>query len=410
MKYTNSRYRRIIVCILTTIALAPLAARTIAIILTTGNFGWPAYNYFIGYETGFGGRKLIGTVCNLLLPNIVRVAHIQAIVIVANVLLLALSVLFAAKCLKRVEAKPQLAFILAIYLIAPFSILEWFYTGMSVIFMETYQLIFVLVWLLLFINYHQNRWFNIVTILLVFVCVLIHHTFCCVLFPLVVALLVYEMFEGEQLSKRGLIWASSVCVATALLLASIWLFSRMNIPIDTLRARLDMKAEPGILTQEPCALEMLYYMSNSGNAIYNSDYLYNQKLLEFLMTVVLLSPLFAVLLFPMIYATQRTKKSPLKWRYIIMCIVLIFFPLPIFFLATDYGRWFTGWLFCLLATTCVMNAIHDRYFNEASAKLYSFFKCNYWLALLLVVWLGSLHTLSFEGLNEAILARKFLSI
>ena len=53
MKYTNSRYRRIIVCILTTIALAPLAARTIAIILTTGNFGWPAFNYFIGYPTGF---------------------------------------------------------------------------------------------------------------------------------------------------------------------------------------------------------------------------------------------------------------------------------------------------------------------------------------------------------------------
>ena len=93
-----------------------------------------------------------------------------------------------------------------------------------------------------------------------------------------------------------------------------------------------------------------------------------------------------------------------------MSVVLMFFPLPIFFLATDYGRWFTGWIFCLMATNCVMNAIHDRYFNEASAKLYSFFKCNYWLALLLVVWLGSLHTLSFEGLNEAILARKFLSI
>lgn len=404
------RYRRIIIFILTAIALTPLAARVITIILTTSDFGWPAYNYFIGYETGFGGRKLIGTLCNLLLPGNVRVPQIQAIVIVANILLMALSVLFVAKCLNRIEAKPQLAFLLAIYLIAPFSILEWFNTGMSIIFMETYQMIIVLVWLLLYINHHQNRWFNIVTILMVIVCVLIHHTFCCILFPLVVALLVYDMFESEQLSKKGVIWASSVCVATALLLVFIWLFSRMTIPIDALRARLDMKSEPGILTQEPRALEMLYYMSNSDNAISNSDYLYKQKLCEFFMTIVLLSPLFSVLLFPMIYATHRTKMTPLKWRYIIMSIVLIFFPLPIFLMATDYGRWFTGWLFCLIAINCVMNAIHDKYFNEGSAKIYSFFKRNYWLPLLLVVWLGCLHTLSFEGLKEAILAREFLSI
>lgn len=410
MKYADSRQHRIIVCILTTIALTPLIARTIAIILTTDNFGWPAYNYFIGFETGFGGRKLIGTVCNLLFPGYVRVPLIQTIVIVANVLLMALTILFAAKCLSRIEAKPQLVFLLTIYLIAPFSILEWFYTGMSVIFMETYQMIIILVWLLLFINHHQKGWFHIVTILMVIVCVLIHHTFCCCFFPLVVALLVYEVFEGKQLSRKGVILASSVCVTTAILLASIWLFSRMNIPIDALRARLDMKAESGILTQEPCALEMLYYMSNSGNAIYNLDYLYNQKLLEFLITVVLLSPLFAVLLFPMIYATHRAKMTPLKWRYIIMSVVLMFFPLPIFFLATDYGRWFTGWIFCLMATNCVMNAIHDKYFNEGSAKILSFYKRNYWLAILLVVWLGCLHTISFEGLNEAILAQKYLSL
>ncbi|MBP5545672.1 MAG: hypothetical protein J6X59_00110, partial [Bacteroidales bacterium] len=45
----------------------------------------PTFNYFVGYETGFGGRKLIGTLFNWLFPGTITPAHIRSFILTANI-------------------------------------------------------------------------------------------------------------------------------------------------------------------------------------------------------------------------------------------------------------------------------------------------------------------------------------
>lgn len=393
---------------LTAIVLLPLLARVVAIALTADNFGWPAYNYFIGYESGFGGRKLIGTICRLLLPaQHVHASHIQSIVIVGNVILLCMAAAFFSKSLSAANGGRHTVWLVALYLIGPFSLLEWFYTGMSVIFMETYQMSLIMLWLLLFPRHRKSNWFYLLTLFIAVVCILIHHTFCCTLFPVMVALLAYNLFEDNRPAPRRTLWTILIGAIVVLLLASIWLFSTMKIPEETLRSQLQDRVDIGVLTEDPFALKLLYYTSNSDNYIGNIHVLQHERYPQFVLSFLALFPLLLVLLYPLIYAARKAEAS--RRRYVIMCIVLMIIPLPIFLVATDYSRWFTGWLFCLTAADCTLLATHDIVVEKGVARLGAFFRHYYWVAILLVIWLASLHTLSFEGLEEAIQASRFIS-
>ena len=399
---------RIITLLALVVVLVPLLGKVVAVAMSSACFGWPSLNYHIGYETGFGGRKFIGTLCHLLLPAYVQATHIRVLVIAANALLLAgVAWLFTRLVSMASDAKLSGMMLLA-YFVGPFSLLAWFDTGMSVIFMETYQLLFVVGWLLVYLRWHGRSEFYVFTLILSVVCGLIHHTFCCTLMPLVAALLLYDLWDGGRFQPRRLVWTAVIGVAMGMLLASIWLFSEMNLPREELSARLAATVAPNAYEADPYVLEVLYYQSNSGNRDASLDVLTRCRLPELVLSLLMLLPLLAVLYWPWIRAARKASGTAQAWRYRLVYFTVTLLTLPIFFMATDYGRWFVCWCFGLVVLTLMALALHDKLVEAAVGEMYAYVRSHWWAALLLVVYLLGLHAQSFEGLKEAINIREFL--
>ena len=401
-KTISAWLERYAVALMLTLVLLPLLGKVVAVAMGSACFGWPSLNYHIGYETGFGGRKLVGTLCHLFLPDYVEASHIRILVIAANTLLMALLVwLFA-----RVVRTKASAMMMLLYFLGPFSILAWFDTGMSVIFMETYQLILVVAWLLAYLRWHGRSGFYAFTLVLCVVCGLIHHTFCCTLMPLVAAMLIYDLWDQGRFSWRRLAWTAAIGVAMGILLGSIWLFSRMNLSQEELSARLAATVAPNAYEADPYVLEVLYYQSNSGNRDASLEVLTRYRQPELVLSLLLLLPLLAVLYWPWVRAARKAENH--AWRYRLAYLSITLLTMPIFFMATDYGRWFVCWFFGLVVLTLVALTRRDALVAEAVDALYAYFRTHWWVALLLAIYLLGLHALSFEGLKEAINIRQFL--
>ena len=81
--------------------------------------------YFVGYETGFGGRKLLGTIFNFILPEHVQHRHLIPFILGVIVLNITLFAIYVFKCLKNSKYKHvATVLLLAIYLVSPFSFLR----------------------------------------------------------------------------------------------------------------------------------------------------------------------------------------------------------------------------------------------------------------------------------------------
>lgn len=403
----NSKTTYIIVSLW--VVLAILLGHVVAIVFYTNNFGWPALNYHIGYETGFGGRKFMGTICHFLFPQYVQIQHIRTLIIVANAMLICLLAWALKKVIQQASHDKTIAIILLLYLVGPFSIVSWFTSGMSVIFMETYQMILLLLWVILYLQWHGKTLFHVFTLIISVICCLIHHTFCCTLFPIIMTMLIYDtLSEQGTPSKKNIIWASIICICMIFILFMIWFYSHMNISQEELSSLLCQRAAPDTYNSDPYVLQMLYYESNSNNRAIMYNTLITQRLPELAFSILILSPLLVVLYFPILYAARKAPSRIRSWKYRIMYLTITIPPLTIFFMATDYGRWFSCWILCLLFLTLILLARHDSLIEKATLTLYYFFKRNYWFLLLLIVYLLSFHIQSFEGLTEAIKMRSFL--
>ncbi len=386
---------------------AVLVVKVIAITLGMSNFGWPTLNYFIGYETGFGGRKLIGTLSHLFLPEHLSLSIIRSIIISANIILILLLFLFYARVTKSTD-RNIVALIILLYFASPFSLVEWFQSGCSVVFMETYQLIIVTIWLLLYLKYSSNYWMYAVTAITVIICCLIHHTFCCTLLPLMASLLVYDMFCSDKLIRTRFLLTGLICVALGILLFFIWTHSEMNIPQDKLTEYIHNSTNIRI-KDESTAIQQLYYDSNFENYANQRESLIQLRYPEFAISILLLSPMLLILYFPLFHAISNSNMSVQKCRYLLIGIIMIIMPLPIFVVATDYTRWFVCSFFCLSSLDLVLIYKNDALVTEGFYKLKNFFKKRIWLLIILIIYMLNLHNISFLGLKEAIEAWSLVS-
>ena len=66
---------------------------------------FPTLNYYVGFETGFGGRKLIGTIAHLLFGNHIGVAQIATMMMAAHVLMAGLFLWLVVRCLPRLDSR-----------------------------------------------------------------------------------------------------------------------------------------------------------------------------------------------------------------------------------------------------------------------------------------------------------------
>jgi len=376
------------------------------------NYGWNILYYSVGYETGFGGRKLLGTFCHLILPDFVKLRHIRTMVIAINFIMVILFVLFVGKCFEKNNNKIAVSIVTILYVIGPFSIISFMNTGLSVAFIETYQIALTLLWLIIWINHRGNWPFYIATLLISATCCLLHHTFCCTLFPLYVGLFAYDIISRNKINKKNLIGYGAICCILLGLLISIWQFSHMTINIDQLNEWLKEHVAVDIYEGGRDGQTPYYYMTNNENRAWGAKaltlkYLYG----ELLWSLILMSPLLIIIYYPWFRASLTAPTRLLSWRYRLVWILITIITLPIFFMATDYNRWFVGFFLSMFSVTIAVLSNNDRILFAAVLKMVRWFKKYPIFLLSIILYISSLHStpsLNNYGLEEAIKLWDFL--
>ena len=207
------------------------------------------------------------------------------------------------------------------------------------------------------------------------------------------------MFDGGFSVKKAAAYGL-ICLAMLLLFLAIWLFGHMNVDIDTLQADIVRRADPDACGAYKEALRQYYYDYGENNV----DNLQGLRILEFLFSLLLMSPILAVLYWPWFSAAKRTRSC----RYWIVPVVVTILTIPVFMRTTDYSRWWICWFFGLMALLLVASHDEDAPVTEAMDRMWLFFKRRWYLAVLLAVYAAQLYYVSYEGLVPAIVLRNFL--
>ncbi len=361
---------------------------------------WPTFNYFIGYEYGFGGRKLIGTLLGPLMPEMVTAKHIRMFVLPANLLMLfgTAWVVWRALADRGVQAVP-VALLLALYAANPFSLFAYVHTHLSMCFMETYQLLLVLLWLALYVKRRNTWYYYLATPLVAILGCLIHHTFCCTLLPLMIGLVLFDTFQNGRLHRgRGTFYAVSLILLLALFVA-LWLFSGMNIGQEELYARIAARANQDVLPDRD-GLRMLYFLSNAENS---AGAFTAARAWQFAVELLLMLPLMALLATPWVVAARQTYDRIERLRYWLPLAAQLL-VVPVFFMATDYSRWWVCWTFSLAMMPMAAFATGDKGMSVALQTLWQWMKRRWYLPLMLAIYLMQLHNSDrqfFDGMKES---------
>ncbi|MBP3762480.1 MAG: hypothetical protein J6I49_01215 [Bacteroidales bacterium] len=379
---------------------------------TNADMGTSVY-YFVGYETGFGGRKLLGTLYGLVLPHQVGFQHLRPFIIGINLLMLTLFLCFATGAVRRLPADASAAPLLLAYLAGPFSVTGFVHSRMSLYFTETYTLALTLAWLLLFLRCPRRWWYYLLTLLLSATACLIHHTFCCTFFPLMAALMLHEALKPEGgIDWRRALPYGAVCAAMGALLVAVWFFGNMNVDCDTLhRSIVERTTEDAY--GRGSLIRDYFYISNSENSRAGFVTWELRLPVEFALTLLLLSPLLAVLAHPWVRAWRQARGLAGRLRYLLTPLACLAMTLPMFVMATDYGRWWTALCFTLFALPLALAAGGDGALREALERQWALCRRHPLALAALAVYLLQLaphQQYPYFGLHQAMRLREFMGL
>lgn len=393
------------IALLTALALLPALAKCIVYAYSFPFGSDPiSFYYFIGLDTGFGGRKLMGTLCQWLLPSYVEHRHLRMLVITANTLMLGLFVWITHKSVSRNlrDSLPMAAILLA-YLLSPFSLANWVDSRLSVGFMETYMMVLTMVWLLLYLRWRGQWHFYLSTLIIAAAGIMIHHTYACLFFPLMVALFIYDTLGEHGIDwKKGLAYGG-ICLAMLVLFVCIWKFHHMNIDMESLYADIRQRAAPDACEWNKDELHIRYYIGQSENRA--MAFQHGHRYSELVLSLLMLAPIFAIFYWPWTRAYNICRQP----RYLLMPLVITVLALPTFFMVTDYSRLWTAWFFMLIMLLMAMVSLKDNALQAALKDMLLMAKRHWWLTAMLLVYAFQLHVQGYDGLREAIELRRFVA-
>ena len=358
MKYPSKDHRKNNY-ILPLIILVPLLPALVeSFTLSLGNISsfYQLY-YFIGYDYGFGGRKLLGTIFTHILPDYVGHRQLLPIIWSINIVFLLLFVVVITKGVKKANDAGiglSLLIIYALWFVSPFSISCYYDQGINLMFPEIWSMTLVLAFLFLYKYCRGKWWYYLLTLLICVLCCLIHHVFCCLFFPLILAIIAGDILSEENspndLLKKTLFYGTICLILTATFVV-IWIFSHMTASLDALHETICQRTAAGVCTHDKDAINQLYFLSNIENRI-NQTSNFSLRAVDLLLTIIAMSPLIAILVSPWVIAFKRADTIKSRWKYLLVGLIPLVIHAPIFFFAVDYGRWEYAWFFnyiCLLA-------------------------------------------------------------
>lgn len=342
--------------------------------------------YFTDYSTGFGGKKLLGEICSLWLPEVVRKRHLLPLIACVNIMMIALFAWFNGKCIRQ-QKDNQFAYvlILAVYLLSPYSFLGLI-NGACV---DFYLCTATLCFLYLFIK-HRGRWFYYVaTLIILCVACLTHHIFCNIYFPLIFALFIYDVFTNEANRRKNIILYSIETGCLFGLFCAIAFFSTMNVDFETYFKYLQTRTETIDALSWDTAVYYEHYAKLPEHVAAYVMPIWKYNIARFILTLLIFSPLFLIFWSPWILAIKNAKTKTEKWCYILMQVAIHAIILPAYVMAVDYQRWTYAYLFCQLCLSGIMLYMNEETFVNQCNRIILFAKQYKMLFFVLAIYICS---------------------
>lgn len=354
-----------------------------------------SHYYFVGFEFGFGGRKLLGTLFHWLLPAYATWSDLRPYIIGLNFLTILLFVVFAGMLFARLGggSKKGGLLLLLCYMVGPYSIIGMVDSWISITFPEIWHFMLTLLWLLLYLASPRRWYYYLATLAIATTAILIHHTYCCTFFPLMAGLMLYDSFSDCRIEWKRAIPYGLIALGLFALFACLWLFSGMNISKEDLWTLLESRASNDVNTVYDYALTEYYYSSNYENWLHaytSNPVTWKIKLLEFVFSTILMSPLFALMLWPWISVARKQTEARAKWFYLAVGLAPTLLTLPVFVMAADYGRFWIAYSLTLFAQPLAVAAQGDRRMNDALAEMWNRFTRNPLVLVALAIYLSQL--------------------
>ncbi len=355
--------------------------------LLTGDGGLHSPYYFVGYSTGFGARKLLGTIFSFILPEYTTHRHLVPYiwcVLLAIFLLFANYVSASFRGVNFHSNSNSLPFLLltAVYVATSYSVL---FCYSLVWYADIWLYLLTLIFITLFAKFRSNGVWPLVYGVIVIIACLIHHIFCCLFFPLFVALFIYEIFDKNKLSVRLIVLYGVVALLLCALFICLWFFSSMNIGFEELGKQLSQRAN-SVCCNDTFILTLLYGTSYDSSHMYDIGQ-FPARFYQLPFLLLLVSPLISLFVIPWILCIRKAKNRVERTKYILMLssMVLLFFP--VFIMATDYGRWLMAWFFCHTILLLTMYRIGDSLVIEAMSLMYNWCKRHIVVSVFLIVYI-----------------------
>ena len=173
----------------------------------------------------------------------------------------------------------------------------------------------------------------------------------------------------------------------------------MNIGQEELYARIAARANQDVLPDRD-GLRMLYFLSNAENS---AGAFTAARAWQFAVELLLMLPLLVLLATPWVVAARQTYDRIERLRYWLPLAAQLL-VVPVFFMATDYSRWWVCWTFSLAMMPMAAFATGDKGMSVALQTLWQWMKRRWYLPLMLAIYLMQLHNSDrqfFDGMKES---------
>lgn len=316
--------------------------------------------YVIGYNTGFGGRKLVGTVVNYIFqtPTIGRICN------VVNVINITVCFLFSLLCNNYLQVMRKYGeghfaaalYLVALYMLCPAAI-------MFLLVFPNYGRLDILLYLACLVfcvcfkarNNNRLMYFVVISILIC-LCILAHHIFVTTYFSFFVALAIYDIW-GKGFNKylfRAYTVIGLLCIALFFIIIKM---STMNVPLD---AATHLAPNIELSRKFVCFGYYAHITDHIEQYILTK---YPRLIAGFTFTTILLAPLFFAfsMIWRRLYLLVETRDAKILIRGM-LCAFLLF--VPAFFVTVDYPRWFGAFIFTQFLLIAYLTCYGENEFEK----------------------------------------------
>ncbi len=352
-------------------------------------FGWQCMSYVLNYEYGFSSRLLIGSLLRLIHPDFISAKDTAIFVnltVIFDCLILAIAL---GAFLRTAHKRGQFLFAavpVVMYLAYPLNFSIYFSAAGHAGKLEIFLLPLMLLSAWLLLNTQPGTKQTIAISAISVVAMLIYQNYVFLCFPLILALIIWNLFEYGW-NKKNILHSLIICFITGGAFLYLQLIAKLNASdASALTAELQSRTDMYI------GYDAVYYEYFASFSDFFVDLMlgrYDYQFQTLFMDLLISAPVIIINLYIWIKAFRGCADKSEKWTLILLQLSSAAF-LPTYIITCDWARWS---IWYVLFQTAVILLLWFKEFRpmvralEAVSELVCKYKA---IAAMVVIYLLSL--------------------